>query len=159
MRFHFPPETYGQLALRSSAAVLGLQLAAGVIGESPLSPSRSPPHSLTPHLSLDPDYTGNVKAIIWNLNRDTDLVLKKDASYVQLLVPYHFDGFVLIDSVVAPEEEEEKPPSPRSMDQWEEEEEGIDEELETVLVTRGEGGFGSTGATSETPSSPPPLED
>lgn len=34
MRFKFPPDTYGQLALRSSAALLGIQLLGGVIGES-----------------------------------------------------------------------------------------------------------------------------
>lgn len=116
-------------------------------------------------LFTDPDYTGNVKAIIFN-GTDVEVTLRKDCSYYQMVVPYYYDGFVLLDSTFEDAPEADSPLSRgRSMELSGDEE--LDEELEAVLAKdaekkeedeRGEGAFGSTGSTDVSqqlsPSSP-----
>ena len=71
------------------------------------------------------------------------MVLRKDVSYFQMMVIYHFDGFVLLDAI---SDEPASPPMELSGD----DEEVLDEEVEGLVTSngasRGEGSFGSTGS-------------
>lgn len=81
------------------------------------------------------------------------MVLRKDVSYFQLMVIYHFDGFVLLDAI---SDEPASPPMDLSGD---DDEEVLDEEVEDVMTSngaaRGEGSFGSTDSAPVAAAAPP----
>lgn len=63
LAFKFPPLTYGRLAVRSSLAKCGLDILGGVI---------------------DPDYTGNVSAILKN-HGDKCIMIEEGQRFVQMI--------------------------------------------------------------------------
>ena len=92
-----PPRTYGRIAPRSGLAVKhGLDVLAGVV---------------------DPDYTGEIKVVLQNLDMNQPFVIRPGYRIAQLIL----ENFTVAEVVELPSEN-------------------------TALVTeRGAGGFGSTG--------------
>jgi prepilin-type processing-associated H-X9-DG protein len=100
--FRFPPLVYGQLQLRSSSALLGIELVGGVIGKRKtlivqLVQIFAPP---TP----DNDYRGSVIAYIRN-NGSAPVSLEGGKTYLQMVPVVYFDGHVERFDRSAPEEE------------------------------------------------------
>lgn len=91
--FAFPPGTYGQLFLRSSACGLGLSLQGGVVGECFFYSldGASPVFKKGP--SSDPDYTDSVKMILSNTSKES-ITLHEGIAYVQLVPIKFYGGFV-----------------------------------------------------------------
>lgn len=98
----------------------------------------------------DADYTGTVKTVLKNIGSG-DIVLQRDASYVQLVPTYIFDGFIC----EAKEEMtffDDDPEVDRVLERY-----VLDEEA-ALERERGANGFGSTGATGLAPPSGESVE-
>lgn len=63
--FTVPPGTYGRIAPRSGLSCKGTDVGAGVV---------------------DRDYTGEVKVLLFNLNTDKEITIKKDDRIAQLIL-------------------------------------------------------------------------